>query len=299
MSQRKRARTGSFIPTPAQAGSFGRTRGRSYRKATWRKTRRSKNASNEKLAKALGDFMETKHFPMAPVNGDAPNAIQLLANAYSKKYVLGNGIPSVFGHPASWQALDGMAIGQGDGKNQRVGDSVYLKDTKGTVTIDAGVAAAAGDDRPIEFRMIIYRARQRGVMLGSASDPDRSLFMDSSNNVTGDYVSGIDGIDLMNFPVNKDWWTVFADKKFTLGTDPDAFTDPASIKPGNTKYPSTVTIPFNIQHQRKVTYLQGTVNPSDYDGRYMIAIYASSVGRTTPASNWVAHVRGTTEFIDP
>lgn len=296
MSQRKRARTQS-IPMPAQAGSFGRTRGRSYRKASWRKTRRSKNASNEKLALALGDFMETKHYPVVPVNSGAPVAIQLLAAAYTKKFVFGNGIPSQFSHPASWTAVDGMAIGQGDGKNQRVGESVYLKDTKGTVTIDTDLAD--GTDRPTEFRMIIYRARQRGSMLGTAVDPDQALFVDGSNNIVGDYTSGIDGIDLLNYPVNKDWFTVFMDKKFTLGSDPNSATDPQKVFPGSVKYPSTFTIPFNIKHDRKVMWNSNQSNPSDYDGRYMIAIYASSVGRVVEAKKWKVHVRGTTAFIDP
>lgn len=301
MSQpRKRARTTSFIPTPAAAGSFGRSRGRSYRKAAWTKTRRSKNASNAKLGKIMGDFMETKYFPVIPQNNSSPNAIQLLANAYSKKYVLGSGIPATFAHQASWTALDGMAIGQGDSRNQRIGDSVYLQATKGMITIDANVADEAGDDRPIEYRMIIARTRQRGTALGRSHDPDLTLFLDHSGNHVGDYTSGVNGIDLMTNEVNKDYWTVFMDKKFTLGQDADAFTDPASVKPGNVKYPSTITVPFNIVHDRKVDYQNSASgNPMDYDSRFMIFIYASAVGRTTKSDGWTVNVRGTTKFLDP
>jgi len=301
MSQpRKRARTSSFIPTPASAGSFGRSRGRSYRKAAWKKTRKSVTASNAKIGKIMSDFMETKYYPVAPQNNSSPNAIQALALAYSKKYVLGAGLPSTFAHQSSWTAVDGMAMTQGDGRNQRIGDSVFLHNTKGMITIDAGVADAPGDDRPIEYRMIIARQRQRGTALGRSFDPDTALFRDHSGNMVGDYSGGINGIDLMTNDVNKDLFTVFMDKKFTLGQDADAFTDPLSVKPGNVKYPSTITVPYNLIHDRKVDYQgSGSGNPLDYDSRFMIFIYASAVGRTTKADGWTVNVRGTTKYLDP
>lgn len=295
MSQKKRKRTGSFIGRPAMAGAFGRTRGRSYRKATWRKTRRSVNSKNEALAHLLGDFMETKTFPCVPTNNEAASPIQTLAKPYTVKYVLGNGVPGTYSSP-HWTAVEGLSITQGDGRNQRIGQSVYLKHTKGTVTIDMPTMVAGGS-RPMEFRMIAFRRRQRGSPTGVSPDPDQALFHDISGNEIGDFTGGIRGIDLMNLPVNKDNYTVFMDKKFTLGPDASVESSGASIT--GTNYPSTVTIPFTFNHERKVTWFDGGIDPSDYDGRFNIVIYASSVGRLEASAGWTANLRASTEFLDP
>lgn len=298
MSQKKRKRTGSFIGKPAMAGSFGRTRGRSYRKAPWRKTRRSANSKNEALANLLGDFMETKTFPCTPTNQQAASPIQTLAKPYTVKYVLGNGVPSTYSSP-HWTAVEGLAIGQGDGRNQRIGQSVYLKHTKGTVTIDMPVMDPSVS-RPMEFRMIAFRKRQRGAPTGVSPDPDQALFHDISGNEIGDFTGGIRGIDLMNLPVNRDNFTVFMDKRFTLG--PDGALDssgPAPVWKAPSNYPSTVTIPFTFNHERKVTWFDGGIDPSDYDGRFNIVIYASSVGRVESSQGWTVDLRASTEFLDP
>lgn len=297
---RKRARSYGGPSQPSQAGAFGRTRGRSFRGAYWKNTRRSENKSNAALAKMLGDFMETKDYPCLPIDNLGAVPIQVLAKPTTLKFVMGNAVPGTYSSPA-WTAMHGFDISQGTTKNQRVGDSVYLKKTHGTLTIDMPNNLHAGvDGRPYEFRTIVFRARQRGKPTGIGYDPDITLFKDVSGNDIGDYSAGIKGIDLLNLPINKSNWTVFMDKKFTLGPDGALDTTVApGVYNGASPYPSTVTIPLNFNHERKVEWIDGDVEPSDYDFVYNVAIYASAVGRQAVATGWTANLRMGTQFMDP
>ena len=159
---------------------------------------------------------------------------------------------------------------------------------------------------PVQFRMILMKARQAVTPSGATEYPQNTMFLSSGGEAVGFTTTGalaMNSFEVMNQPLNKRDWVILKDRKFTL-THPllqqfDADGKPASSAGYSGKYPSRKTFTLNYPHYAK-TRLSTTGHPQNYDARYCVYIFAQSIGNQGlyPPDRWAVSMRGTTSFTD-
>lgn len=243
--------------------------------------------SNKALSKKASQMSETKLIACTQFEEKAPKAIQTGAIAYYSSYIMTNVPP---GWDGNFNNLGGIATAQGTGGNNRVGDYIYLK--KSHVNFQIDINETSGFTAPIEFRMIVAKARTGVLPVGYTYTPSTTLFLNTVGFPIGHATSGVTGTDLMLQPVNKRDWTVFKDMKFTLSS-------PDTAGGGmNYFYPSRKNVLLNLPYYGKCRVNTSTGLPEDLDTHYIIMIYGSSVGKDRSAADWEVSTRGTTSFTD-
>lgn len=289
------------ITTSAKRTATPRVKAYRRRTPTGKMMRFNVSRTRYKKAKAvsslLRNVMETKLLGIIPVNEEAPAATLLGGLVYRTAHILGPTVPSAWGTAGTdFTVLDGITTNPGTGPSDRIGQSVYFKKTTLTVQIDMTENADPTPSPPLEFRMIVAKARRPVMPSGVTRDPKNALFLTTVGDEFGHNTGGTDGTDLMVQPLNKRMFTIFCDKHFTMSNplSPGAV---GGIYSGY--YPCMKRVRLDLPHYRKAEF-QGAAatTPEDYDFVYLMYIYARSLDKDQKASNWEVNIRGTTSYVD-
>lgn len=248
---------------------------------------RARYNKNRQLSNMMSKMSETKLIQCTAYEEVAPKAIQTGAIAYYTSFIMTNKPP---GWDANFNLLGGISTSQGLTGNSRVGDYIYLKKTHLVFQIDMNESSSY--TAPIEFRMIVAKARTGVLPVGYTYTPSTTLFLNNQGYPIGHATSGVTGTDLMLQPINKRDWVVYRDQKFTLST-------PDTAGGGmNYFYKSRKNVFLNLPYYAKTRINSSTSLPEDLDTHYIIMFYASSIGKDRVASDFEVSVRGTTSFTD-
>ncbi len=269
---------------------------------------------NRAISKAMSRMSETKLLATSNINATATNG--------TPTAVISSGSPAIAqvtawrgvlaSVPANWDTglnnLGGIFTTAGLEGNQHVGNYIYFKKTHMTFQIDMTFTTAAAP--PIQFRLIVCKARQAVTPAGTTEYPQNTLFLKSDGSPTGH--AGVapvemNSFEIMNQPLNRRDWVVMKDQRFTLShpmrsmpvPGPSA-TDPIGFTPVgySGKYPNRKNFTLNLPHYAK-TRLSKDGHPTNYDSRYLVYIYATSIGAASAAPDqWTVSSRGTTSFTD-
>lgn len=224
-----------------------------------------------------------------------PGATPNNTNVYWKGYCLTD-------VPTAWTSglfnLSGMNPAQGVTGNTRIGDYVYFRRT--AVQMEIATEFTNSGKPPLQFRVVVVKARQAHVPAGTTDAPGSTLFLDNIGNAQGITTSGsptMTSFEFQNNLINKRDWIVYRDQKFTLSHPARSDSDGGFIGYSG-KYPIKKNFRFNLNHFKKTRI--GVSNlPSDYDGHYVIMIFASNATSEpgTP-DQWKITMRGTTSYTD-
>ena len=276
---------------------------RTYRKKTY--TRRRPNGTRGIAAynksrtrfyrsRALGRLQnmtgETKLLPFKIINEQQPVAIQTLAKATQISYTLG-------GVPSSWSGftdLGGMEPALGTGSNERIGNYIFLKKAHFEYEIDMAKGTDGG--LPIEFRFIVAKSRRLAIPAGQNRDPNTSLFLSLDGSDFGASSSGINGTDLMVQPLNQRIYTIYKDTKFILSNPLNVNSTATQAYSGH--YPCMKRFSLNLPFYTKANFTAST-KPTDVDFKWMIMLYARSLDKDEPATEYEVNVRGVLSYSDP
>ncbi len=251
---------------------------------------KSRYYKNRQIASTLSKFSETKYKQLVKVDEQAPVAIQVGALAHMAKFVIGT-------TPSGWTdftALGGMTFTQGTATGNRIGDYIYVKKNHLNIQIDMKVADDS-NNHPIEFRMIVCKARRAATPVGVSRTPQASLFLDTEADDFGDGTGGINGTDLIVQPLNKRHWFIHKDYKFRMSNT----LNPATVG-GNSYsgyYPCMKRFSIDLPHYIKA-HFDNSDTPTNYDYHWAVVIYARSLDKDTKADNWEVNMRGNTQYVD-
>lgn len=270
---------------------------------------------NKRISQQMSRMSETKLIACNPINrlaanGQAQSLITTGSPAIATVCAWRGILASV---PNNWDAglndLAGIFTTRGDADNQHVGSYIYLKKTHISMQIDM----TFGDNAkpPVQFRVVVAKARQSVTPAGTTEYPQNTLFISPQGPASGWESLGLQAMDsftIMNQPLNRRDWTILRDQRFTLahpfrqnftvvnGSKSD-YVVPTSIGYSG-KYPCRKNLVFNLPHYAK-TRVNSDGHPLNYDSRYMIYIFATSIGSAAHAPDgWTVAARGTTSFTD-
>lgn len=258
---------------------------------------------NAKIFKAMRNYGETKLIPTINVSptgsGNASGApdVRVVGGSQQPGYYYAAILGGVL--PVNWDAnikqLGGLSIEEGVKNNQRVGDYVWLKKTHLTIQLD--MEPVLENRGPIQFRLIVVKQRMATVPTGLVYHPEASLFLKNDGDSFG-YENGGNEFQIQNMPINKRNWVCFRDQRFTLSPPQSAIGDQFFTS----MYPIRKNIVINLNHFKKTKYQDAEGanqnRPLNYDGRYLVYLFASPMGSTLSADNWHVNMSGTTSFTD-
>lgn len=248
---------------------------------------------NRNLSKAIANLAETKLIPLTPTNEVPPINTHTGSLTTYKGFVLD-------AKPASWDAnlieLGGIQTALGvSGTGERVGNYIYFKKSHLSIQLDMNFIDSSRP--PVEFRMVVCKARQAVMPAGFTDTPQGTLFLNNAGAPVGYQTSGLTGMDLMNQPLNKRDWVVYKDRRFTcshpLRTDSDG-----GHAGYSGKYPSRRTFHVNLPFWKKTRISTSTNKPEDLDTHFLVYFFASAIGKDMGADLWEVSTRGTTSFND-
>jgi len=284
------------------------------RKATGVKTRKPARLGysrrnyrfNARVARSLVGMAETKIIPHREVEFSQPAGAGTTSGIATVKFITGNTALAQYG---SYTPVGGFSASQGDGKNNRDGQFIYLKHSTCNLTIsmDHIVTNVAQRAAAIQFRVLIFKGKRAMDPSGVTPNPDVNLFLQNNGNNFGDNTpapSNMKVLDMMLQPPNTNSYRIISDRKFTLQhtTENDLSNPGTGI--AQTNFPSFKNIPIKLTHNTKARYsVEGTQEPVDYNYRYAVAVYAFYANQqaATPGDipvSWSASWRGTTGFAD-
>lgn len=248
---------------------------------------------NRLIAKKLSQFGETKlqagvsfdeQAPFASANVNAPNFRYL-------GFCMG-------ARPTAWdpqiQQVYGTNIGQGVGRNHRVGDYVYLRKARVSMNIDMNMVDAAVRP-PIQFRVLQLKSRRAVTPAGTVRDPGNDIFLGPAGEIYGyaTLATSKNSYDYYNAMINKADWVVARDFKFTLSSPNDV---PNSVGYSG-KYPCSKNVVFNCGYWKKTRYNSSNA-PTDIDPSWLMLVLAKPIGKDHPPDNWEVNLRSTISWTD-
>lgn len=284
------------ITTPRRTQAATRIQ-RAYRAYKTRPTRfdYSKRVYNKNVAVAqtLRRFSEKKYKGLLDQDEVAPNQIAVGSPTYWLGYVLGKTVPTTWvPSVGAWTPLNGFEFIHGIGNNTREGRYMYLNNT--TINCSVHMNAQARNTPPVQFRMIVFKARRATIPAGVSYNPGETMFLTTEGSPQGTN-AGMVGNDVMLQPLNKRSWVILHDKRFTLQAPMDSPSTESSSFQG--KYASYKRMRIDLSHQIKAAF-NAVDLPENYDYNFGILIYASSIGNDALANSWEFNLRGTTTAFD-
>ncbi len=246
---------------------------------------RSRYYQTKRKSSLANAISETKLLTLLRKNELVPSPIQTGALAHMLNFTLG-------GIPAAWSGftdLEGMSFPTGTGSNQRVGSYIYLK--KSHLNLEIDMKNPGPSKTPVEFRVIVYKARRLAYPAGQTRDPATSLFLNEEGGDFGHATSGVNGTDLMIQPLNKRIYTIKSDTKFVLSP-------PWNTVGYSGHYPVLKRMSIDLPFYTKVHFHPTTLQPTDVDYHWAISIYARSVDKDSSANDWEVNTRGNTQYMD-
>ncbi len=276
---------------------------RSAKPARFRFSRRA-NRLNTAVARTIRGMAETKIIALRQQDWTQPAATPTAPGVSTVKFITGTG--AVTGY-TGYNPVNGFAAPQGDGKNNRDGQFIWLKHTTAALTIQMDHLENVVSQRPAatKFRVIVFKAKRALNPLGLTTSPDTNLFLQNNGNNQGDSSTAVNAMNVMDMmlqPINTNSFLVLKDTQFTLQhTTDNSAANSAAIQ---TNFPSNKTMRLRLNHNTKARIpLNSTDEPIDYDYRFAVAIYAfypnqnPTTAVDTPLA-WSASIRGTTGFND-
>lgn len=252
-------------------------------------TGKSTYNANKKFI-SMGPMAERKLSALTSLDEAQPTPIAVGAQAYKYCMVMGNSSPGTW---TGFNPIAGFNFPNGTGNNDRDGRYMYLNKTTASMSIhmnpDGRLSA------PVQFRVIMFRARRVTTPTGVSYDPNLRLFLKPNGDGFGAGTVGTRFSDLYLQPTNKRDWIIISDKRFTLSPFLEDGTQATAAWQG--KYPNQRTMRFTLNHGIKSSF-DTTNEPEDFDYHYGIAIYAGRIGRDQTATGWEVNLRGTTSALD-
>ncbi len=276
---------------------------RSKKPARFNFSRRA-NRLNTAVARTIRGMAETKIIALRQQDWTQPAATPTAPGVSTVKFITGSG--AVAGY-TGYSPVSGFAAPQGDGKNNRDGQFIWLKHTTAALTVQMDHLENVVSQRPsaTKFRVIVFKAKRALNPLGQTTSPDTNLFLQNNGNNQGDSSTAVNAMNVMDMmlqPINTNSFYVLKDTQFTLQhTTDNSAANSAAIQ---TNFPSNKTIRLRLPHNAKARIpLNSTDEPIDYDYRFAVAVYAFYPNQSpttavdTPLA-WSASIRGTTGFND-
>lgn len=265
---------------------------------------RKYNRLNTAVARSIRGMAETKVIALRQQDWTQPAAAPTAPGVSTVKFITGSG--SVAGY-TGYNPVEGFRAPQGDGKNNRDGQFIWLKHTSAALTIQMDHAVSDVERcSAIRFRVIVFKAKRALNPTGQTTSPDTNLFLQNNGNNQGDSSTAVNAMNVMDMmlqPCNTNSFYIMKDTQFTLQHTTDVN---QSLINGiaQTKFPSAKTMRLRFTHNTKARIpLNATDEPIDYDYRFGIAIYAfypnqaPTVAADVPLT-WSTSIRGTTCFND-
>jgi len=261
---------------------------------------RTANRLNVAVARSIRGMAESKVIALREQEWIQPQAVLGGGAISSVKWVTGQTpVTSMSGY----NPVGGFLANQGDGKANRDGQFIWLKGTTANLTIQMDHTAVSGRPGPTSFRVMVFKAKRALNPSGTSLEPGSSLFLTNAGDNIGDGVSGANAMgpmDMMLQPVNTNNWYTICDKKFNLA---HTQTVPGENEGLRRNMPSYKNIRLSLKHQTKARYDLGSNEPTDYNYRFAIAIYAFYPNQSPTITadlplGWSASLRGTTTFND-
>lgn len=279
------------IPTPGKSSGGKKRRVTRRTKVPIRfRTGKVSYRKNIRMAR-LSPMAERKLSPFTDQNEVASVPIAVGAQAYKYTVVLGNAAPSTWG---GFNPLAGFNFPAGTGLNQRDGRYMWLD--KSTINMSVHMNPDTALGAPVQFRMVIFRARRVTTPTGVSYDPNLRLFLKPNGDGFGAGTAGTTFNDLYLQPTNKRDWIIIRDQRFTLSPLLRPSTTETAAWQG--KYANFKMVRINLPHKIKSSFSNASNEPDDYDFHYGIAIYAGRIGRDQNADDWEVNLRGTTSALD-
>lgn len=253
---------------------------------------RSVLRKNLKVARVMSMFAEKKYKALTPQDEVAPAPIAVGSPTYWLGYVLGKTVPVTWVSPTAWNTLNACEFIHGIGNNTREGRYMYLNNT--TVNCSVHMNAQERNTPPVQFRMVVFKARRATTPTGVSYNPGESLFLNSEGTPVG-FNAGMLGNDIMLQPLNKRAWIILQDKRFTLQAPMASPSNETSSFQG--KYASYKRMRINLNHQIKAAF-NAVDLPENYDYNFGIVIFSNGIGNDTLSNQWEFNLRGTTTAFD-
>lgn len=302
---RKRIRT---IPYRRKVGYRKYVRKASGYRAKPARFRFSRSAYrlNTAVARTIRGMAETKVIAMREQNWAQPSATPTAPGVTQVKFITGS---TALGQYTGYTPVGGFAAPQGDGKNNRDGQFIFLKHTTAALTIQMDhLSASTSRPAAIRFRVIVFKNKRAMDPSGLTLSPDFNLFLQNDGNNFGDSSTGANAMNIMDMqlqPLNTNSYTPLMDRQFTLQHTSEINPSTAGNNAvAQTNFPSTKTIRLRFNHNTKARIpLDATDEPIDYNYRFAVAIYAFWPNQAYATAGddpltWSASIRGTTGFND-
>ena len=254
---------------------------------------RFKYRKARRFSRMAGPTTETKLIPINHQDEIAAIPIQLGAQAHYRGFIM-QSIPALWDN--NLLSLGGIITQQGSSGVNRIGNYVYFKKTHITMEVQCNYITNGGRP-PVEFRVVVCKAKMSAVPAGNTVLPQTALFLNEGGAPIGYQTSNVNGSDLMLQPLNRREWVIKTDKKFTLSHPFKTDSDGGQVGYSGF-YPVKKTFAMNLGYYKKTRINTGTNTPEDLDTRWLVFVFAASVGRDTSADSWEINMRGTTSFTD-
>lgn len=267
---------------------------------------RKRNRLNTAVARSIRGMAETKIIPLRQNDFTQPEQTNSAPGVSYVKYITGSTPIGAFN---GYSPISGFTAPQGDGKNNRDGQFIWLKHTTAALSIQMDHAQAAGGRASaVKFRVIVFKAKRALNPVGQTTSPDSNLFLQNNGNNQGDSSTGVNAMNVMDMmlqPLNTNSFYIMKDTQFTLQHPVELDLSAQGNGIAQSKFPSNKVMRLRLPHQTKARIpLGGTDEPIDYDYRFAVAIYAfypnqnPTVFPTDAPLSWSASIRGTTGFND-
>jgi len=216
----------------------------------------------------------------------------------------------------SGNSLDLFKYEQGDDDNQRVGNSMFIRNThiKGEIQmlpVKTNSDGSASLNATTDFRMMVVKANRKYNPFGKFPDPGKQLLLTTENGSIGYDNTGTSNYAYFNQPINKRQFLVYKDIKFTL-SPPSVLLDSdgsgiESVNLQNPKYAIKRKFDFKLPVNRKCHFNSDpstgdTERPTNLDGNWMIIVQAVPSAycdaSTQPNRSWTMSIQGTTTARD-
>jgi len=218
-----------------------------------------------------------------------------------------------------WEDMNAYYYAQGDTKQDRDGDFLFVKGTTVNMNIQmlggentgaAGAATNQGLNPPVLFRLMVIKGNRKNNPLGKTTSVLNELFLDTVNNRYGTDSATHTPYEYMHAPINKRNWTVIKDTKFILEPPAVDFNDQStasSINPASGKHASHKNFKLYLKCNQKCHYMPNG-QPDNFDTQTLFILQAVNTGfnlatSTTPATigtprNYAVNVMSTTAALD-
>jgi len=218
-------------------------------------------------------------------------------------------ITSLGGSLVNYTPMNLFKYPQGTGNDERVGDYMFLRNTKLKLEIQALPLDSISRQPVLQFRLMVVKANRKYDSYGSFFDPGNSLFLDTQNGPFGYGVPAGTSTSStflnMDALINKREWLVYCDKRFNLSAPAinDASND---VNNANSHFKTKKYVTLNLPSNKKCHFKNSaTANnnvPQDFDSQWLLILQCVNgsycADGTAAPRNFTMNVIGSTCAYD-